>query len=39
LPLTQNSPGDYALQVIVTDTLAKEKNRLAAQSMTFEIQP
>jgi len=26
------------LQVIVTDKLAKEKDRIAAQSMDFEIQ-
>jgi hypothetical protein len=30
--------GDYVLQVIVTDKLASEKNRIAAQSMDFEIQ-
>jgi hypothetical protein len=38
LPLAQIPPGDYALQVIVTDKLAKEKNRIAAQSMTFQVQ-
>jgi VWFA-related protein len=32
-------PGDYVLQVIVTDKLAKEKFRVATQSMDFEIQP
>ena len=31
-------PGDYVLQVIVTDKLAKEKYRVATQSMDFEIQ-
>jgi VWFA-related protein len=31
------APGDYVLQVIVTDKLAKEKFRVAAQSMDFEI--
>jgi VWFA-related protein len=30
--------GDYVLQVIVTDKLAKEKYRVATQSMDFEIQ-
>jgi len=30
-------PGDYVLQVIVTDGLAKEKNRLATQWIDFEI--
>jgi hypothetical protein len=38
LQLAQIPPGDYVLQVIVVDKLAKEKNRIAAQSMTFEIQ-
>ena len=32
------APGDYVLQVIVTDKLAKEKYRVATQSMDFEIQ-
>ncbi|MCX6626209.1 MAG: hypothetical protein NTW28_01080 [Candidatus Solibacter sp.] len=33
------APGDYVLQVIVTDKLAKETYRVATQSMDFEIQP
>jgi hypothetical protein len=33
----QAQPGDYVLQVIVTDKLAKEKYRIAANSMDFEI--
>ena len=38
LPLDPNLPsGDYVLQVIVTDGLAKEKNRLATQWIDFEI--
>jgi VWFA-related protein len=37
LQLAQATPGRYALQVIVTDKLAKEKYRIAAQSMDFEI--
>jgi len=32
------TPGDYVLQVIVTDKLAKEKFKFAAQSIDFEIQ-
>jgi VWFA-related protein len=31
------TPGDYVLQVIVTDKLAKEKYRVATQSMDFEV--
>ena len=31
------SPGEYVLQVIVTDALAKEKQRTATQWMDFEI--
>jgi VWFA-related protein len=30
-------PGDYILQVVVTDALAKEKNRIATQWIDFEI--
>lgn len=30
-------PGEYVLQVIVNDMLAKEKNRLATQWLNFEI--
>jgi VWFA-related protein len=30
-------PGDYVLQIIVTDTLAKEKNRLSTQWIQFEV--
>ena len=30
--------GDYVLQVIVTDTLAKDKYRVATQAMDFEVQ-
>jgi hypothetical protein len=30
-------PGDYVLQVVVTDKLAPEKYRIAAQSMDFEV--
>ena len=35
--LTRVPPGDYVLQVVVTDKLANEKNRIAAQSMDFEV--
>ena len=38
MQLTQMAPGDYVLQVIVTDKLASEKNRIASQSMDFEVQ-
>ena len=31
------APGDYALQVIVLDMLAKEKDRVAVQSINFEV--
>jgi hypothetical protein len=31
------TPGDYVLQVIVTDSLAKEKNSIATQWIDFEI--
>lgn len=34
---TNLPPGEYVLQVIVTDTLAKEKHRTASQWMDFEI--
>jgi VWFA-related protein len=30
-------PGDYVLQIVVTDTLAKEKRKLATQWVQFEI--
>ncbi len=31
-------PGDYVLQVVVTDNLAKKKQQIAAQFIQFEIQ-
>jgi len=31
-------PGDYALQVVVTDNLAKKKHAIAFQSIDFEIE-
>jgi VWFA-related protein len=34
---TDMSPGEYVLQVIVTDPLAKEKHRMATQWIDFEI--
>jgi hypothetical protein len=38
LPLDAKfQPGDYVLQVVVTDALAKEKNRMATQWIDFEI--
>jgi VWFA-related protein len=30
-------PGDYALQVVVTDTLAKQKQQIATQFIDFEV--
>ena len=30
-------PGDYVLQIVVTDKLAKEKFRTASQWMDFEV--
>ena len=30
-------PGDYAMQIVVTDKLAKDKYRTVAQSIDFEI--
>ena len=33
----QAPPNDYVLQIVVTDKLAKEKYRIAAQSIDFEI--
>jgi hypothetical protein len=32
-------PGEYVLQVTVTDKLAKSKFNTATQSMDFEIEP
>ena len=34
---TTMSPGEYVLQVVVTDLLVKGKNRTATQWMDFEI--
>jgi hypothetical protein len=31
-------PGDYVLQVVVTDALAGKKNATATQAVDFEIQ-
>jgi len=30
-------PGDYVLQVVVTDTLAKQKQQIATQFIEFEV--
>lgn len=35
---TDMGPGEYILQIIVTDALAKDKHRTATQWMDFEIQ-
>lgn len=34
---TQMPPGDYVLQIVVTDALAREKNRTTTQWIDFEI--
>jgi hypothetical protein len=34
---TSMQPGEYILQVVVTDLLAKEKDRVSTQWMDFEI--
>ena len=34
---TNLEPGDYALQIIVSDSLAKGKKQIAAQSIDFEL--
>ena len=31
------APGDYILQIIVTDNLAKGKNQMVTQWMDFEV--
>ena len=37
MQLVQASPGDYDLQIIVKDLLAKEKASVASQSIDFEV--
>ena len=37
LTLGSTPPGDYVLQVIVTDQLAPQKSRVASQWMDFEV--
>jgi VWFA-related protein len=34
---TKMQPGDYVLQVVVTDMLAKDKYKVAAQAIDFEV--
>jgi hypothetical protein len=36
---TQMQPGEYVLQIIVTDLIADGKYRTAAQSIDFDISP
>jgi len=38
MELTRMPPGHYVLQIVVSDSLRKDKNRIAAQSMDFEVQ-
>jgi hypothetical protein len=35
--LTQVPPGDYVLQIVIADRLRKEKDRIAAQSIDFQV--
>lgn len=35
--LAQIMPGDYVLQIVISDQLRKEKNRIAAQSIDFQV--
>ena len=35
----QMPPGEYILQIVVTDNLAKKKRQIASQSIAFEIVP
>jgi VWFA-related protein len=37
LQLTKIPPGDYVMQVTITDSRKKDKNRVAVQSIDFEI--
>jgi len=37
--LTKIPPGDYVLQVAVFDNLRKDKSRIAAQAIDFEVRP
>jgi hypothetical protein len=39
MALDRFGPGFYTLQVVVTDKLAAEKQRIAARFMDFEIRP
>jgi hypothetical protein len=37
MQLNQIPPGQYVLQVVISDKLRKEKDRIASQSIDFEI--
>ena len=39
LQLTKIVPGDYTMQIIVADALRKDKSRIAAQTIDFEVRP
>jgi hypothetical protein len=39
LQLRTLPPGEYVMQVIVYDNARKEKSRIAAQAIDFEIRP
>ena len=34
---TANEPGDYVLEIVITDNLAKEKQKTATQFVQFEV--
>ena len=37
MQLNQIPPGQYVLQVVISDKLRKEKDRITSQSIDFEI--
>jgi VWFA-related protein len=39
IQLTKIPAGDYVMQVIVADTVRRDKSRLAAQTIDFEVRP
>ena len=34
----EDTPGTYVMQIIVSDTLRKDKSGIAAQALDFEVQ-
>jgi VWFA-related protein len=39
MQLTKIPPGEYVMQVVVFDSLRKDKSRVASQSIDFEVRP